>query len=295
MSSVLNAQSACQAINGRIQQAAERKSKDSQWATFTDPASMWRNKTENNINNTSVTYLDLSTKDILNISNSCSNIATGSQTNVINQDAKCIEAAYAVCKRKDDTFDYKCIENQKSAVELKKITQSNVADIKVSCQMNNLIKKISSKTATIDNAAAVVAAQKASGIGSQATANTNNCNEVRTDMSSQTYTNLIMSCANEIANKQLNSFNACNGNGVDQSNNADLMNSCLASNNIFSENIMSSIVKSEFKAKIDQKADMLGLGDLFSSPIKMIISAIVIIVLLCASCFAYTKMKDMDD
>jgi hypothetical protein len=292
MSSVLNAQSTCQAINGRIQEAAEKKSSDSKWATFTDPASMWRNKTENNINNTNVNYLDLSTKDILNISNSCSNIATGSQTNVINQDPACLAAAFDVCKRKDDTIDYKCIEMQKSAVELKKISQSNMADVKVSCQMNNLIKTISSKASTLENATAVVAAQKASGIGSQASATTSNCNEVRTDMSSQAYTNLIMNCANQIANKQSNAFNACNGNGIDQSNNANLMNSCLASNNVFSENIMSSKVKAEFTATIDQKSDMLGLGDLFSSPTKMIISAIIIIVLFCASYFAYSKIQD---
>lgn len=301
MSSVLNAQSTCQAINGRIQQAAERKSKDSMFATFTDPASMWRNKTENNINNTNVQYLDLSAKDIINISNSCSNIASGSQTNVINQDSSCITAAFDICRRKDDIIDYKCLEIQKKSVELKNISQSNIADVKVSCQMNNLIKTISSKAATVDNAAAVVAAQKASGIGSQATANTSNCNEVRTDMSSQAYTTLIMNCANQIANKQSNAYSACNGNGVDQSNNANLMNSCLASNNVFSENIMSSAVKSEFTAIVNQKADMLGLGDLFSalgnlfsSPTNMIISSIVIVVLLCASYFAYTKMQDGD-
>ena len=291
--SVLNAQSTCKEINGRIQEAGEQKSNNSKWATFTDPASMWRNKTENNINNTSVTYLDLSTKDILNISNSCSNIATGSQTNVINQSPKCIEVAFAVCDTfKDASQKLECIAMQQKSVQLNKVTQSNMADIKVSCQMNNLIKKISTKAQTIDNATAVVAAQKASGIGSQASATTSNCNEVRTDMSSQAYTNIIMSCANQIANIQSNSFSACNGNGVDQSNNANLMNSCLASNNVFSENVMSSAVKSEFTATIDQKSDMLGLGDLFSSPTKMIISAIIIIVLFCASYFAYSKIQD---
>jgi hypothetical protein len=296
MSSVLNAQSTCQAINARIQQAAENKSKDGMFATFTDPASMWRNKTDSQINNTNVQYLDLSSKDIVNISNSCSNIATGSQSNVISQDPSCLAAAYAICNTfNNDSAKLKCLQQQQKAVEINKVTQSNVADVKLSCQMNNFIKKLSEKKVSVENAAAVVAAQKASGLGSQASSTTSNCNEVRTDMSSEDYTTLIMQCANNIAVDQLNSFNACNGNGVSQSNNVDLMNSCLAENKVFSEQKTSTDTKSSFSAKVDQKSDMLGLGDLFSSPTKMIISAVIILILFCASYFAYTKAQEAAD
>ena len=65
------------------------------------------------------------------------------------------------------------------------------------------------------------------------------------------------------------------------------MNSCLAENKVFSEQKASIDSKSSFSAKVDQKSNMLGLDDLFSSPTKMIIYAVIILILFCASYFAY--------
>jgi hypothetical protein len=74
---------------------------------------------------------------------SCSNIATDSHSNVINQDPSCLAATFDVCKRKDDTIDYKCIEMQKSAVELTKISQSNIKVISSEDEQkyNNYLEK----------------------------------------------------------------------------------------------------------------------------------------------------------
>ena len=293
MSSVTNAQSTCAQVSGQLAEVEKKKSDNAKWATFTDPFSLIRNKTDSQIMNTNVNYLDLSSSDIQNINNSCSNVAVGNQQNVVNQDSSCLTAALSVCKKKDGTYDMDCVTKQQSAVTITNVNQSNLNKIQEQCFINNLIKKVSTKDANIDNVTAVLASQKAAGFGSQVNSLTSNCNEVRTDMSSKDFLNSIMNCANEVSSNQSNVFSACGGTNINQQNVGEYLSKCYADSKIYQEKNVSMAVKAETSIKAVQVSDTFGSIPGFDSSNPSSSACLIIVILLCCSLSGYVAMQNM--
>ena len=280
MSSFLDAQSTCKQIANRLTDYGKYKDMNDQFRTFTDPASMWRNKSDSMIMNSNISYLDLSQQDIININNSCSNLATSSQINNLIQSPNCITNAFEICKDNKGVINDTCYSKVADLITIKNVNQLNVSNIKEECQLNNLVKKLSSKDANIDTASAVLAAQRASGIGSQVDGITSNCNEIRQDMSSKDFLTSILSCSNQISNKQVNSFEACGGSNINQQNINDAFQRCLVSSGIYTEQKSVSTIQQKLESKVDQTAATIDFGALFGNPIVIVI--IVVVLLVCS-------------
>ncbi len=232
-----------------------------------------RNKSQTfntNINNTSI-----STTDITNIFNSCTNSSQSIQKNDLTQTPECLETIGRICNG-----------NLPCLVEMSKVTnaeQQNTQTVKLNCIINNLLKTISSKEVSMENAAQLSTLQKASGLMSSNKSLTSNCNQVNNDISSNTFLNAITTCANEYSSQQINNINACgNLSNVRQKSTNDFFSNCYASHGIFKEDTVK--VKSFNKALIntDQKAD---------TSMSSISSSIMIIVFVIIGIFAYSMYK----
>jgi hypothetical protein len=223
-----------------------------------------------NINNTSI-----SSTDITNIFNSCTNSSESIQKNDLSQTPECIE-----------TIGKLCNGNLPCLVEMSKVTnveQQNTQTIKLNCIINNLLKTISSKEVSMENAAQLSTLQKASGLMSSNKSLTSNCNQVNNEISSSSFLNAITTCANEYSSQQINNINACgNLSNVRQKSTNDFFSNCYASQGIFKEDTVK--VKSFNKALIstDQKAD---------TSMSSISSSIVIIIFALVGIFAYSMFK----
>ena len=286
--STANAQSACAQISKQLSDVESQKSKNKMISSFnplTAITNLIGNKTDSTVVNNNVSFLDLSSQDIQNINNSCSNLASGTQTNVINQDSNCMSAAFSVCKKTDGTYDLNCVEKQRGTVTITKVDQTNKSKIEEQCFINNLINKISTKSASVDNVSAVLAAQKASGFGSQVDGVTSNCNEVRTDMSSKDFLDSLMKCANDVSNIQTNMYSACGGTDITQKNEAEFLSKCYLDNKLIQEKKTVLAVKSETTIQNVQTASTFGFLD---NPI--ILAVLIICCLLISSAVAYTQL-----
>lgn len=232
-----------------------------------------RNKSQTfntNINNTSI-----STTDITNIFNSCTNSSQSIQKNDLSQSPECL-----------DTIGRICNGNIPCMIEMttvKDIEQQNTQTVKLNCIINNLLKTISSKEVTMENAAQLSTLQKSSGLMTSNNSLTSNCNQVNNNISSNTFLNAITTCANEYSSQQLNTINACGSlSKIKQKSNNDFFSKCYAGQGIFKEDIVK--VKSFNKALIstDQKAD---------TSMSSISSSIMIIVFVIIGIFAYSMYK----
>lgn len=223
-----------------------------------------------NINNTSI-----STTDITNIFNSCTNSSESIQKNDLSQTSECLETISKICNG-----------NLPCLLEMSKVTnveQQNNQTVKLNCIINNLLKTISSKEVSMENAAQLSTLQKASGLMSSNKSLTSNCNQVNNEISSSSFLNAITTCANEYSSQQINNINACgNLSNVRQKSTNDFFSNCYASQGIFKEDTVK--VKSFNKALIstDQKAD---------TRMASISSSIMIIILVLVGVFAFMMFK----
>jgi len=226
-----------------------------------------------NINNTSI-----STTDITNIFNSCSNSSQLIQTNDLTQSPECIETISKACENTKDKL--LCMREMST---VRDIEQTNTKTIKQNCIINNLLKTISSKDVSMENAAQLDVLQKTGGLMTSNTSVTSNCNQVNNNISTNTFLNAITKCANEYSIQQINKINACGSlSNVKQRSSSDFFSECYAGQGIFKEDIVK--VKSFNKALLStkQKADtsMVSIG-----------SSILIIVILIVGVFVFIMIK----
>lgn len=232
-----------------------------------------RNKSQTfntNINNTSI-----STTDITNIFNSCTNSSQSIQRNDLTQTPECLETIGKICNG-----NLPCMVEMTT---VKDVEQQNTQTVKLNCIINNLLKTISSKEVSMENAAQLSTLQKASGLMTNNSSLTSNCNQVNNEISSSTFLNAITTCANEYSSQQLNNINACgNLSNVRQKSTNNFFSNCYASQGIFKEDTVK--VKSFNKALIStgQKAD---------TSMSSISSSIMIIVFALVGAFAFMMFK----
>jgi hypothetical protein len=223
-----------------------------------------------NINNTSI-----STTDITNIFNTCTNASSAIQKNDILQSPECIATIGKICNG-----NLQCITEMSS---VKDIDQTNNQTVKLNCIINNLLKTISSKEVNMENVAQLSTLQKASGLMTSNSDLTSNCNQVNNDISSSNYLNAITKCANEYSTMQINTLNTCgNVSNITQKSTNDFFSECYAGQEIFKEDTVS--VKSFNKANIktEQTAD---------TSMSSASSLVIIIILVISGVLAFIMYK----
>jgi hypothetical protein len=223
-----------------------------------------------NINNTSI-----STTDITNIFNSCTNSTRTVQENNLSQTPECLDTIGRVCNG-----NLPCIIEMST---VRNIDQRNAQTVRLNCIINSLIKTISSKDVSMENAAQLNTLQNASGLMTSNSNLTSNCNQVNNNISSSNFLNAITTCANEFSLQQLNNINTCgNLSNVSQSSTNDFFSECYASQGIFREDTVG--VRSFNRADIStsQRAD---------TSMSSMSSIIVIIVLVISGVIAFVMYK----
>lgn len=223
-----------------------------------------------NINNTSI-----STTDIKNIVNSCSNSSSAIQQNSINMSPGCMESVGIACNHVPSCM--------KEMLSISDVSQENNNTVDQNCIINNLIKTISSKEVSMENAAQLLTLQEAKGLMTHNENLTSNCNQVNTNISSNSFLSSINHCVNKSATEQLNLINSCgNISGVSQNNIGNSIYKCYVEQGIFTENTMG--VKSNNKANITtkQKAD---------SSMSSMSSIMLLVVFVVLGVFVYIMYK----
>lgn len=226
-----------------------------------------------NINNTSI-----STTDITNIFNSCTNSSSVIQENNLTQSNECLDTIGRVCNG-----NLPCIMEMST---VRNIDQRNAQTVRLNCIINSLIKTISTKDVNMENAAQLSTLQNASGLMTSNSNLTSNCNQVNNNISTNRFLNAITTCANEFSTRQLNNINACgNVSNVTQSATGDFFAECYASQGIFRED--NTGVRSFNRADIStsQRADTS------MSSMSSIIIVIVLVISGVIAFFMYKKKK----
>lgn len=227
-----------------------------------------------NINNTSI-----STTDIQNIFNNCSNISSSIQQNNISSSPECILNVGKICNG-----DLACIK-QLSTVS--NVEQANNKTVNQDCIINSLIKTISSKDVSMENTAQLLTLQEAKGLMTHNENLTSNCNQVNNNLSSNSFLNSVNYCANKSASEQMNNIIACGNNisGINQKNQGDAIYKCYIEQGIFTENTMD--VKSFNKALIETKQK----ADSSMSSMSSIVIVVVLVILGVVGYIMYQKKK----
>lgn len=230
--SELNAKEMCQKISSRAEEiekagnAAAAKAKaegEAGWGPFNN-LTAWMNpnnykggnsKSEKMMRN--ILSTNLSSEDRSEINNSCGNINTTTQLNLLTN--------------KD------CPYCDNHLCTITNVRQINATENKQLCVITSAIDKLRNKKNSIDAQALSKAMQKQKGIltGNQ-DIRTENCNIVNTDMSSSDYLSVKNCCSNVNQIKQENKIDACGlVTNVIQRNSAQNTQQCLIDANLQNE------------------------------------------------------------
>jgi hypothetical protein len=192
------------------------------------------NSTNNTVRN--IIETDMSVEDITKIENSCKNVSTGVQSNII------------------DTTQ--CDYCQKHGCDIKDVTQENELVTQQKCALQVATELLMNKTNSVDAQALAKVFQESQGLLSgDNEANNDVCNITRTDMSSKEYFEQLSSCANEISQDQLNELKGC-GNVVNviQKNKASRLQDCVINNTVDKSKILESTSKISGAVEATQKS-----------------------------------------
>ena len=187
------------------------------------------NNINNNISNTNRTL----------IGQTCNNAATIDQKNEADR-TKCLLAAKCgddgsilqYSTGKNDAVIQTSLNNKAAIcknITNSKITQSNNLNAQQNCTLNNMTKILSDVSLNTALAGILDQSLKSSGMLTKTTTDTNMCNSINNNVSAQTYAEAYQKCAN---NLNLTQCNAADCGAVDQSNIANIFQTCLQTNGV---------------------------------------------------------------
>lgn len=243
-----SAADACRQISSR---AEEIKAQMSGTADIITSAMGWLNPRNMGAGNNQadnklrqIINTDLSQEEKLQIENTCKNVFTGMQSNVI------------------DTSNCKfCQEN---GCDIQNITQENTMDAEQNCVLQTATEMLMKKQNDIESQAVAKVLQDSQGLFSGSNRSANDiCNVTNTDMSSKQYLEQLSNCANEVSQDQSNSLQGC-GNVINvvQRNRANRLQDCILNNTTTSSTDIASQNKTSTTADTTQKSK--GLDPLIS-------------------------------
>lgn len=162
--------------------------------------------------------VDLSSNDVMKISNDCTQSSSVRQINTLKWDPACL----------NNPIIAEGIAN--GSIKLKNIKQRNQAEQTQKCVMQSLIDTLSKKEANSKHLAALSVIQEAEGLMTENQTSKDGCNVVNKDMSSNDYYENIQKCNQQAFADQTNEILACGGmEDITQENKATQRNECLMS------------------------------------------------------------------
>lgn len=214
------------------------------------------NKAEELMRN--IINVNMSSCDVTEIQNACSNSSATMQTNIIDN-SKC-----KWCETHECNIDG--------------VTQTNASTINQRCIVQTAIETLLKKKSSIDAQALAKVLQKADGLLSgDNTVKTEKCNVLNTDLSSQRYLESLATCSNELSLDQNNHILFCGGiTNVVQDNQYDAFQDCLSTLGVQTTFDLEADTKIKQETGIEQESS--GVTPL-SSGISIVISCIICIML----------------
>jgi hypothetical protein len=264
-------QSVCDAIHEKSKNIEEAISETAGAFSPASFISAFKSKSDSKSTLINSLKTKFSTSSVLNQTNSCSNLVSNSQSNIIKgQTPACIEVLIKGGFTKDEI---------RSSVS--DISQSNSTDQQAICEMQLLISALSNMDASIDNSALQQTLNKASGVLSTSASNQKSCNEITADMTACKYIQQDQCCNNELRSTQLNLLEAgcaTSMSKIKQDNKLSQLERCKMGSSSVSEDQ----AKQDLKNKGDQKSENLSEGVTAAAIIASIIGCLVCLSLIAA-------------
>ena len=202
---------------------------------------------------------NLSSCEMQAIQSACTNATTNNQQNII-----------------DNT---KCTYCNNHECSITGATQTNTANLQQTCTIQAAMQALTEKTNSVEAQALASVLQKADGVLSgNNNVQSDNCNIISQDLSSQTYIQQKNTCLNQITLDQLNSLQFCgNITGTIQSNINDQIQSCMLTTKQASTNNTTSDTSAKTATKNDQSSTGINTADsLISGVVSCVFSALVV-------------------
>ena len=215
--------------------------------------------------------LDIDTKTLVDQASKCENLIRSEQTNVIKAGGpQCIEEIRKLNLPADITA--KLIKELRQ--EISNVTQTTIADLSQTCQLDQMSDALTKMQASIDNSALQNAINKAKGIGARVDGEEDTCNDIDVDSSACKYMTQKQCCSNQVTNVQSNTIDLgclASAHDVTQTANATTYQSCTSSNAAKVSDDLTSSLKNASSQSATQTAisfdptllALLALGALF--------------------------------
>jgi hypothetical protein len=228
-----------------------------------------------------ITKIDLSDNDIYDLQNNCVNNFTQSGTNEIDMEA-CNDPVLIKAWGEILNGPF-CQKNPSECPKLSmnNITQENINTAQGTCIMSNLMDIARKREATVNTAAIVEANQKALNLAANKS-NTDTCQYVSTNMSSNRYIKVVNECANKVNQTGRNTIKGCIPMwNISQKNTNSAIQDCMLTNEAIIKTEDSTNVVQSLVAKITQYAE--GINPMASSASSL--SCIIMCVICLVACF----------
>ena len=239
---------------------------------------------ENKVNETvkNILNIDLSSNDIMEISNTCTQKTDVKQRNIIGVDPLCMQ---------DPIIGPIIAQGFASGtITIKNVSQRNVSEQEQSCVMKSLIDILSKKEADSTNLAALNVLQEAEGLMTKNQNEKDACNVVNKDMSSNDYYKNIQKCNQEALADQENKISVCMGmQDIAQENISSQKTNCLMEAGVIKEEDIKEKSSNLTDTGVKQKAKGITPGAMASSSLSSLcFSSILFIILGVLGYFAST-------
>lgn len=233
------------------------------------------NKTDDMMRN--IVNTNLSKCEVEQISNSCSSIATGVQSNVI-----------------DTTSCYICTNVNPSLCVVSGNVQINDSTAIQSCNIKIAIKLLSDKKTSVDAQALAKVLQKADGLMSgNNIASSENCNIISQDLSTKSYLEQKSDCLNTLNLDQQNILKGCAFIGNVQKNISKNIQQCVIGTETVKKDTVEADVKTTKTIEVEQESTGINtVAMAISSVTSLCSSSMAVVVLYFASTFDYSQFKE---
>lgn len=226
--------------------------------------------------------IDLSSNDVLKISNDCNQLSSVKQINKLQWDPVCL----AIPSIADGIAN--------GTIKLKNIRQRNKSEITSKCVMQSLIDILAKKEANAKNLAALKVAQEAEGLLTNNETEKKDCNFTNKDMSSNDYLENIQKCNQQVFSDQTNEIFACGGmEDIVQSNLAKQRAECLLTAGVIKNTDLQSVTENRSESDLTQTATGITPATISASLLSSVcIFSIIGLVLSVLGYFATTMQQE---
>ena len=233
-----------------------------------NPQSYKAGETETEKMTRNILESDLSTQERVDIYNSCSNAVASKQTNTI------------------DTSKCKYCETHRC--QLSNIKQVNDQDLSQACIVQTTVKKLLEKKNSVNAQALAEVLQSADGALSRDSNSTiNNCNIIKTDMSTDEYLDVRNNCSNVITQDQTNDIQWCGAiNDVIQENRYKNFQNCVTDIAADQQTLISSKQDVVSTSVVEQKSE--GITQ-WASLIGIIVFCIIVLSVISIGFWFFTQ------